>query len=622
MKPQIIGDSETPPSEVPDPPIGGERKEQSSREATYKSLLSKYTEKAALLNSRLAWFSFFRLSLFVGFIFLGYKSIQTGDRLFIFATIVTLAAFLLFIRLYDKLQSLAAFFTELAKLNQNEINFLNGQTSVYPDGKEYIDTHHTYSYDLDIFGEGGLYPYLNRTSTAFGKDALAAALLHPDTKAIAERQEAIKELSSLLDFRQYLQAHGSLLDTKEKELQQLKAWLNAKPGFANRTLYYVLMLFPLATLACLVYYLVSEQEVFLNSFYYLFIVNLVIAGAFAKKISSHLSVSTSVTKILQQFAGQLKQIEQQTFQSPLLQRLQQGLKTGNITASVSIAKLASLFNYLETVINLIVSLLLNGLFLFHVHILFALEKWKQQNGQLIMPWLQLLGEIESLNSFANLSFNNKNFCQPQVTGEENLTVVNMGHPLIRREKRINNSISFAQHRFVILTGSNMSGKSTFLRTLGINLVLARAGSFVCADQFIFYPYEVNVSMRISDSLQDSESFFYAELKRLHNIIVQLESGIKTFVLLDEILRGTNSNDKHNGTIGLIRKLVAAKACGIIATHDLSVAKLIEEYPGYISNQCFESEIINDELIFDYKLKEGVCTKLSASFLMKKMGVIG
>ena len=190
------------------------------------------------------------------------------------------------------------------------------------------------------------------------------------------------------------------------------------------------------------------------------------------------------------------------------------------------------------------------------------------------------------------------------------------------EKRINNSISFAEQRFVILTGSNMSGKSTFLRTLGINLVLARAGSNVCADQFAFYPYEVHVSMRITDSLQDSESFFYAELKRLHSIILQLQAGEKTFVILDEILRGTNSNDKHNGTIGLIRKLVAAHATGIIATHDLTVSKLEEESQGYISNKCFESEIINDELIFDYKLKEGVCTKLSASFLMKKMGVIG
>jgi len=589
--------------------------------STYQSLLSKYTAQANSLNQQLRWFSLLRLVLFCGFIYLGYKSIQTGDRLFIFSTLASLIIFLLFIRVYDKLQSKAAFYKELAKLNNNEINFLNGQPSIYASGIEYTDPHHPYSYDLDMFGDGGLFPYLNRTSTSFGKKALAQSLLHPDTKVIHAHQEAIQELTTKLEFRQHLQAHGALLDTKEKELQQLKAWLNAKPAFTNKTAYLLIMLFPIATIACLVYYFISEQEQMLNIFYYLFIVNLIIAGVFAKKISAHLSVSTSVTKILQQFAGQLQQIEKQSFQSPLLQQLQQGLKTGNLTASHSIAKLASLFNYLETIINLVVSLLLNGLFLFHIHILYALEKWKQKNGEHILPWLELLGETEALNSFANLSFNNKTFCQPQISKTETLEADNMGHPLIRIEKRINNSISFAEHRFVILTGSNMSGKSTFLRTLGINMVLARAGSNVCADQFIFYPYAVHVSMRITDSLQDSESFFYAELKRLQGIIHQLQAGEKTFVILDEILRGTNSNDKHNGTIGLIRKLVAANACGLIATHDLTVSKLAEENNGYISNQCFESEIINDELIFDYKLKVGVCTRLSASFLMKKMGVI-
>ena len=622
MKTQTGSVSEAPPSEVPDPPVGGEGKERGSGQPIYQSLLSKYSDKARSLNLQLRWFSFIRLLVFIGFIFLGYKSIQTGESYFILSTIISLSGFLIFIRLYDKLQSQAVFFTELVTLNRNEINFLNGLPSVYPDGTEFIDPHHPYSYDLDLFGEGGLFGYLNRTSTSFGKNALANSLLRPDKNAIRQRQQAIKELSHHLEFRQHLQAHGSLLDTKEKEMRQLKTWLDAKPAFTNKLLYLFLMLFPLATLGSLIYYFISEEEFFLDTFYYLFIVNLVIAAAFAKKISAHLSVSTSVTKILQQFAGQLKQIEKQAFQSPLLQQLQSGLKTGSVPASQSIAKLASLFNYLETVINLVVSLLLNGIFLFHVHILFALEKWKKQNGQLIIPWLELLGEMESLNSFANLAFNNQTFCLPQVSETETLVAVNMGHPLIRREKRINNSVSFDEHRFVILTGSNMSGKSTFLRTIGINMILARAGSFVCAGQFIFYPYEVSVSMRISDSLQDSESFFYAELKRLHQIIMKLEAGEKTFILLDEILRGTNSNDKHNGTVGLIRKLVAAKACGIIATHDLTVSKLAEEANGYISNKCFESEIINDELVFDYKLKDGVCTKLSASFLMKKMGVIG
>lgn len=589
--------------------------------ATYQELNLKYAAKAIALQKQLSWFSLLRLIFFVAFVFLGFKAIQTGDRLIILSTIITLAIFLAFIRWYDKLQAEVLFYKELARLNEAELHFLNGQPSSYPDGREYTDPHHPFSYDLDLFGEGGLFSYINRTSTSFGRHALAQNLLHPDTKIIHDRQEAINELAGKLEFRQHLQAHGALLDTREKELQQLRSWLGAKPGFTGKTIYLLLFAFPIATIGCLLYYFITEQESFLNYFYFLFVVNLVIAGVFAKRIAAHLSVSTSVTKILQQFAGQLQQIENQHFSSPLLKQLQQGLKTGNLNASKSIAKLASSFNYLETVINLVVSILLNGLFLFHVHVLYALEKWKQKNGKHIMPWLGTLGEMEALTSFANLAFNNRSFCQPQRSETETLVAADMGHPLIAEKKRVSNSISFAEQRFVILTGSNMSGKSTFLRTLGINLVLARAGSRVCAREFIFYPFSVHVSMRITDSLQDSESFFYAELKRLHSIIRELEQGKKTFVILDEILRGTNSNDKHNGTVGLIRKLVAANATGIIATHDLTVSRLAEENNDYISNQCFESEIVNDELVFDYKLKKGVCTRLSASFLMKKMGVI-
>jgi hypothetical protein len=588
---------------------------------TYTSLLSTYTDKAQKLQSDLAILSFVRLLLFCGFIFTGYKAISTGLGWVILLTILLLVGFFLLIRIYDRVQQQSAFYKALAKLNRNEIDFLEGQTAIFPGGEEYTDPHHPYSYDLDLFGAGGLFGYLNRCSTGFGKAALAQALLHPATDQIGERQAAVKELTEKLEFRQHLQGHGSLLDTKEKEMRQLTQWLDAPPMFTSKSLYYFALVFPAVGLGALIYYLFTENETALNAFYFLFVLNLVIAMSFAGKISKHLSVSTSVTKILQQFAGQLKQIETQQFNSPLLVKLQEGLKASGVSSSKSLGQLASLFNYLETIVNLVVSMLLNGLFLFHVHILFNLEKWKQQNGQRIMTWLTLLGEVEGLNSLANLAYNNREFCCPSISENQTLVATNMGHPLIKKEKRVNNSISFAEQRFVILTGSNMSGKSTFLRTLGINLILARAGSMVCADQFVFYPYKVHVSMRITDSLQDSESFFYAELKRLQAIIHQLEAGDKTFVILDEILRGTNSNDKHSGTVGLIHKLVAAHACGIIATHDLTVSLLAENNVEYISNKCFESEIINDELLFDYKLKDGVCTKLSASFLMKKMGVI-
>lgn len=589
--------------------------------STYTSLLNGYADKAQTLRRQLGWLSLLRLLLFIGFIFCGYKAIATGHATFILSAIALLIIFLLLIRLYDKWQHDTAFYKALVQLNRDEIDFLQGKPSVYADGREYTDPHHPYSYDLDLFGDGGLYSYLNRCSTGFGKEALAQSLLSPKTGDIAARQQAIAELKDKLRFRQHLQAHGSLLHTKEKEMRQLRAWLQAPSSFNNASLYKLLFLFPLASTAALIAYIITEQDNLLNAFYYLFILNLVVAFSFSRKITAHLSVSASVTKILQQFSGQLKQIEAEKFQSPLLLQYQQALQSGPLTASRSIARLASLFNYLETIVNLVVSMLLNGLFLFHVHILYALEKWKQQNGRLILPWLQVLGEVEALNSFANLAYNNPSFCTPALSPAPTLEAARMGHLLIRPEKRINNSISFSQQRFVILTGSNMSGKSTFLRTLGTSLVLARTGSVVCAERFVFYPFSVHVSMRITDSLQDSESFFYAELKRLRAIIEEIESGEQTFVILDEILRGTNSNDKHNGTVGLVQKLVAAKACGIIATHDLTVSALKEQRPDYISNKCFESEIINDELIFDYRLKDGVCEKLSASFLMKKMGII-
>lgn len=589
--------------------------------STYQSLLSQYSTQANALNQRLRVLSFVRLILFCGFIFLGYKAMRTGDHAFTIASIIFFVIFLIVLRVYDRLQNKASFCKSLSRINNDELAFLEGQPSVYATGKEYTDPHHPYSYDLDIFGEGGLFPYLNRTSTSFGKEALSQSLLHPDKSAVRERQQAIIELAPKVEFRQHLQAYGLIQETKEKEMQQLDAWIKSPSMFSNKSLYSGLMIVPLATIACLVWYFSTEKDLALNIFFALFTVNLIIAFSFSRKIAAHLSVSTSVNKVLQQFAAQLKLLESLHFQSPLLKKIQEELKSGKSSAAHALGRLASLFNYLETIVNLLVSILLNGLFLFHVHVLYALERWKKANSQKIIPWLKLLGETEALNSLANLSFNNPGFSRPVVKETEALAAEELGHPLIAAEKRITNSLSFNQQRFVILTGSNMSGKSTFLRTLGVNLVLANAGSMVCAKHFEFYPYEVEVSMRITDSLQDSESFFYAELKRLQHIIQQLQAGRKTFIILDEILRGTNSNDKHNGTVGLIHKLVSAGACGIIATHDLTVSKLVEQYPSYISNECFESEIINDELVFDYKLRHGVCTRLSASFLMKKMGVI-
>lgn len=587
----------------------------------YNNLLTRYTIKATELKKQLNRLSFSRLLFFALFLFLGYQSTQTGDALFIIGTILSLAAFFIVLKWYDRLEQKVIYYKALAKFNADEIQFLEINRSSYSNGKEYEDPHHPYSYDLDIFGEGGLFSFLNRCSTSFGKESLAQSLLHPDLKRIKQRQESIAELKDKVDFRQQLFAQGSFHESKANDLRKLLLWTETEGTSINKVLYYTLMIFPAITIGSLIYHFTTDSDLAFRIFYISFILNLFIAFSFAKKITSQLSASSSVTKILQSYKEQLRFIENENFYSELLQQFQQNLKSDGQSASNLLGKLASLFENLETIINLLVSVLLNGLFLFHIHVLYQLGNWKKHHALKIKGWLQTIGEVEALNSFANLYYNSPEFCIPGVAQQPSLKGEQLGHVLLRPEKRVCNDVSFNEQKFVILTGSNMSGKSTFLRSLGINLVLARAGSVVCAKEFSFYPFDVFVSMRITDSLQDSESFFYAELKRLQSIIQHLQAGNTTFVILDEILRGTNSNDKRNGTIGLIKKLAKENTFGIIATHDVVVAELIKEHPGYIANKAFESQIINDELLFDYKLKDGVCTTLSASYLMKKMGVI-
>lgn len=589
--------------------------------STYQSLVSEYTGKVNSLEKRLRLLSTLRLLLFAGFLFAGYKFFRSNETYFIITSLACLITFLFILRIYDRVEHKLFFYKGLMQINNDEIDFLKtGKSNTYS-SEESINPDHAYSYDLDLFGKGGLFPFLNRTGSPSGEQKLAQFLLNPDNKTIKERQEAVAELKDKLVFRQSIYAYSKKQSSQGNEMQQLKAWIDLPSFFKNKTLYYLLCMFPATAIGLLAYYIYSDRNDILNLFYFFFIINIAIPGIFGRRIKQHLSASSAVSKVLDQYSEQIKTIEQESFQSTLLVSLQQQFKTSTVSASQSIKKLASLFGYIETILNIVLMPILNGFFLFHLHILFALEKWKDENGKNILQWLELLGETEALNSLANLAYNNEDFCQPAILSQPSLVAEAMGHPLIRKEKRIANTISFTEEKFVILTGSNMSGKSTFLRTIGINLVLAKAGSHVCAKSFSFYPYQIYVSMRITDSLQDSESFFYAELKRLQHIIQQLESGQVAFVILDEILRGTNSNDKHSGTVGLIRKLAAANTTGIIATHDLTVSKLADEYPGYISNKCFESQIVNGELLFDFTLRNGVCTTLSASYLMQKLGII-
>lgn len=587
----------------------------------YMNRLAAYETESAKLKRKLRTLSGIRVGVFILILFLAYYSFtSTGNGLWL-SLFPALAAFFYLIRLYDRTQLDYLFKEALVKINRTELQALNRQPTGYGGGEMFQNTHHTYSYDLDLFGERSLFQYLNRCTHQFGEEALAKSLLAPDKSQIKERQTAIQELIAKVQYRQALQAYGLLHRSNEKRIGRLQSWLQSGPAFPNKSVYYLLQVFPLLTVLSVAAWFITENELFKTIAGSGFVFNLALSFGYMKKITGHLSYSSDILETLHQFSGQFETIEKEEFEAPLLKSIQQKLKQQESSAGQSIRQLATSFNYLDYIFNIFLSPVINGLFLFHIHMLYRIDKWKSEHRSSVLGWMQAAGEMEGLASLANFGHNHPETVFPELSEDKCYTAEGLGHPLLDPAKRVDNDLQLQEKQLIVLTGSNMSGKSTFLRAVGVNLVLAKSGAPVCARSLRFYPYDLLVSMRITDSLQDSESFFYAELKRLQQIIRHLDEKNDSFVLLDEILRGTNSNDKHHGTIGLLQQLTQRPASGLIATHDLTVADLTHTYPGQVEAFCFESSIIDNELLFDYKIKPGICSRLSASFLMQKMGII-
>jgi DNA mismatch repair ATPase MutS len=315
-------------------------------------------------------------------------------------------------------------------------------------------------------------------------------------------------------------------------------------------------------------------------------------------------------------------IESVVFKSGTLQSIQHPFLANNKKASADIKQLKGILDRFDIRLNPLVFIPLNTLLFWDLQQAFALENWKDSHKEKVENWFNSLGNMESISSIANISFNHPGWNFPAISNEPGmLNGEEVGHPLIEASKRVNSSFTTAGvNQLALITGSNMAGKSTFLRSIGVNIVLAMMGAPVCAKSFHLYPTKVMSSMRIADNLEESTSTFYAELKKLKTIIEAVNRNDKIFILLDEILRGTNSLDRYTGSKALIKQLIHHKAVGMIATHDLELAKLSEEFPANIHNYHFDVQVSNDELYFDYKLKEGVCQSMNASILMKKIGI--
>jgi cytochrome c biogenesis protein CcdA len=587
----------------------------------YSSKSKSYSQELSKINKKYNTISLFRLLCVILFFASLYYYIQNSEIIFIVFAVLFFAGFIILMRIHTKLLFERKICTALREINENEISYLEKKTIPFENGLEFNDFHHPYAYDLDIFGEYSLFQNLNRTATFIGKKKLAEQLLTlSPNQEIIENQTAVKELSGKLDWRQHFFALAKVSQDSKASYEALMKWSRFQSATLSKGAIVLSYATPLLFLGILISYIITVDSVFLSYLSYVFILNLVIMGAFYKRIQIEIANAEDIDKVISQYGLLLKKIEEESFHSQKLKHLQEKLKFKTEHASAHLKTVSGLFSNMDAIGNLLTASLFNGTFLFNLHVLNKLLNWKKEHAEALKDWLDVIGEFEMLNSMANFAYNNTDFVYPTLNTEFKIDFSQLSHPLLNASTRVGNEVAFHPQSFMILTGSNMSGKSTFLRSLGINMVLSGMGSVVCAKEANVHPLPVLVSMRLSDSLADSESYFFAEIKRLKQIMDELE-GNAAFVLLDEILRGTNSDDKRNGTIEVVKKVIANKAIGAIATHDIEVCLTTKEYPDVLTNKCFEVEIINDDLHFDYKLRDGICRNKSATFLMKKMGVI-
>jgi MutS domain V len=511
---------------------------------------------------------------------------------------------------------------QLININKDELKALAHQYHHFANGAEFLDPAHPYANDLDIFGKASLFQYVNRATSQMGTRQMADWLTAPAPAAvILQRQAAVQELVSKPDYRQQLHALGKATTIQFSTKTRLEQWFAGNSYFTHQKHWLILQyLLPVIVIAAIILH--AFNYISYPAQNYCLLAAAITAGFIFKKVTPLHQQVSKIADELGVLANSIKTIESESFKSDLLLHLQAPFVQKKHPASAELKKLQQILERLDLRYNPVVFIPLTIILQWDLQQAIALEKWKQRNASNVLDWFTTLGEMEALNSFANLSFNHPDWCYPSLQ-EKHFFIEGkkIGHPLIAAVKRVDNDICInASGEVMLITGSNMAGKSTYLRSIGVNVALAMAGGPVCAAAFSLSPVTIISSMRIADNLEESTSTFYAELKKLKTIIDKVNAGEKVFILLDEILRGTNSLDRHTGSEALIKQMIKHKAACIIATHDIELAKLQQVYPANILNYHFDVQVNKEELYFDYRLKEGICTSLNASILMKKIGI--
>lgn len=589
-----------------------------------------YTERLSLTEGQLQQvkkqifrISMLRLALFIAGIAGVYFFFNQTTLLIVCICLTFLPLFIL-VKIHNRFFIRKEWLETQARIIQEELQALSGDYSSFEDGKEYVNPEHPYSFDLDIFGRRSLFQSINRTCTFFGKVRLAEWLqnhLHKKT-SIEKRQKMVREISEHTLFREQFRVAGLVHHGQSSDAEKIQAWSQSPAqylhaGWVKAFIWGVPVINSLLLITSLAGW---------TSFSWLglsFGIFLVLSFGIIKRATYIQETYGKQLKSLNGYARLIALAKAEEWKSAGMQELMERFNLNGQSPVQALQQLSKELDRLDLRNNQFLYVLLEGSIFFQLQEIVRIERWKVRYGQHISEWLETVGELDALCSLGTFAYNHPQYTYPELTEKPFcFLATQMGHPLMPASQCVKNDATIPSRPFfLIITGANMAGKSTYLRIIGVNYLLACIGAPVCCERLKLYPNQLITSLRTSDSLSDNESYFFAELKRLKRIIDLLNQGQQLFIILDEILKGTNSMDKQKGSFDLIRQFMQLKANGIIATHDLLLGSLIKQFPEEIRNYCFEADIKENELTFSYKLREGVAQNMNACFLMKKMGII-
>lgn len=601
----------------------------------YRDKIEKYDAKLFKLSKLSNRISLLRLFIFIIFstILITLFSIHLITPIFIVFPLFILC-FGVAIKYHDKIAYLRKHTSFLKRINESEILREKCNLEEFDSGHKFINQNHPYTSDLDIFGQHSIFQLLNRTTTDSGMIILSEWLSESAPGyEIHDRQKAIKELSQKLDWRQDFQASGMHFQNKISDYYKLLGWVEAPVVLLKHRRIYiaVAIILGLLSLLGLYFFLVNLNSpngyIYLSLLIILFI-NYMILRKVKPFVEDIVETSQENINTFRGYRTLINKIERESFKSKKLCQLQSKLTRGKFSAFNEINRLCRLleFSQQKRIKNKPIDgnpfySVLNSFLLLDIYLIIATEKWKSKNKTFLKSWAGVVSEFEVINSLAGYSFSNPSYAFPEITEKHNyLHFESLGHPLINSNKRVcNNFHSEGQGDVIMITGSNMGGKSTFLRTVGVNFVLALAGAPCCAKQGQVSNLKLYTSMRTQDNLKEGISSFYAELDRIEKMLKLIQSSHNVFFLLDEMFKGTNSEDRHKGGFSLIKQISGLDTSGIVATHDIELARLLEK-KSLVTNYSFNSEIKNDSMHFSYELHPGICNDFNASELMKKSGI--